>query len=68
MENIIAGEIIYKIGVVGLKYIVHRMHRLLGLLVRAFLEFMQHWITNEKTIRHLSLRCMVKFMIELFLF
>ena len=39
MENIIVGEIVERIGVLGLKYIVHMTHRMLGMLVREFLLF-----------------------------
>ena len=50
------GDIVHKIRVVRLRYIVRRRHRLLWMLVRVFLIFMQHWIINIHTIMHLSLR------------
>jgi len=40
VEGIITGEIVYSISVVGLRYIENKMHRVLGMLVRAFLIFM----------------------------
>jgi len=40
-------EILHIIKVVGLRYIVHMRHILLGMLVRVFLVFMQHWIKNR---------------------
>ena len=60
-------DIVHRIRVVGLIYIVHRRHILLGMLVKAFLVFMQHWITNRQTTMHLSLRWMVRFVINLFI-
>lgn len=68
MARIIAGEIFHRIKVVGLRYIMHKTHTLLGMLVREFLVFMKHWITNMQTIRHLSLRWTVSFVIKLFIF
>lgn len=35
----ILREIFHRIRVVGLRYIVHKGHKLLGMLVRAFLVF-----------------------------
>ena len=64
----ILREIVHKIKVVGLRYTVHKRHKLLGMLVRAFLVFMQHWITTGHTIGHLSLRWMISFVIKLFIF
>ena len=68
MARIIVGEIACRIRLVSLRYIVHRTHRLLGMLVRLFLVFMKHWITNKQTIMDLTLRWMVSFVIKLFLF
>jgi len=51
VAKIIAGEIVCKIKVVGLRYIVHRMHRLLGMLVITFMDliivilFLTWWIS-----------------------
>lgn len=42
VEGIIAREIVHSIRVVGLEYIVHKMYKLLGMLVRLFLVSMQH--------------------------
>ena len=47
MERRTLRDIVHRIRVVGLRYIVHRRHKMLGMLVRAFLVFMQHWITNR---------------------
>ena len=68
VEEIIAGDIVHNIKLVGLIYIVHNTHKLLWMLLRGFLVFMQHWVTNRQTIKHLSLRWMVRFVIKLFLF
>jgi len=46
VEAIIVGEIVHSIWAVDLRYIVHRMHRMLGMLVRVFLAIMQSWIKN----------------------
>ena len=68
VEGIIAREIVHNIRVVGLRYIVCRRHKMLGMLVKAFLVSMQHWTTNRQTIRHLSLTWTVSFVSKLFLF
>lgn len=59
-------DIFDRTRVVGPIYIVHKGQRLLGMLVREFLIFMHHWITNKQTIRHLSLRWTITFVIKLF--
>lgn len=53
VEEIIAGGIVHNSRVADLRYIVHKMHMLLGMLVKVFLVCMQHWITNMKTTKHL---------------
>jgi len=68
VERIIKGDIVHKIRVVDRRYTVRRRHILLGMLVRLFHVFMQHWITNKHIISHLSLRWMVTFVIRLFIF
>ena len=35
-------EIVHRIRVIGLRYIMHKRHRLLGMLVRSFLIFMNN--------------------------
>ena len=61
------GDIVHRIRVVGLRYIVYRRHRLLGMWGRVFLVFMQLWSTNRHSTRHLSLRWTISFVIKLFL-
>jgi len=68
VEDIIARETVHNTKVVGLRYTVHRRHRLLEMLVRVFHVSMQHWITNRKSTMHLSLKWTVTFVIKLFLF
>ena len=63
-----SGEIVYNIRVEGLGYIVHRRHRLWGMLTRVFHVSMQQWKTSKKNIWNLSLRWTVRFVIKLFLF
>lgn len=45
--RIIKVDIFCRIRVVGLRYIVCRINRLLGMLAKAFLVSMQHWIKNQ---------------------
>ena len=42
------GEIVYRIKVVGLRYIVNRRRRLLGMWGRVFLVFMLQWTKNKQ--------------------
>ena len=68
VEGIIAGEIVHNIRAVDLRYIMHRTHKMLGMLVKVFLVFMQHWVIDKKTIRDISLIWTITFVIKLFLF
>lgn len=63
-----SGDIISRIRVEGLRYIVHRRHRLLEMLVRVFHISMDQWIAGKQNTRHLSLIWMVIFVINLLLF
>jgi len=68
VEKIIPGETAHNSRVVGLRYTVHRRHRVLEMLVRVYHVFMQHWIKNRQSIRHLLLKWTISFLIKLFLF
>ena len=68
MEKIITGNIVYRIKVLGLRYIVLRRHIQWEMLGTTFLVSMQHWITYRQTIKHISLRWTISFVIKLFIF
>ena len=48
MAKISGGEIVYRIRVVGLRYIVHVTHKVLGMLVIEFIVLMKHLIKNSR--------------------
>jgi len=68
VQEIITGETIHNIIVVGIIYTVHRRHKLLEMLVKVFHISMQNWITNRQSIMHLPLKWTVSFVIKLFIF
>ena len=68
VARIISIWIARHIRVVGLKSAVIMGCRQLGMLDRAFLRSMQHWITGRRITRQLLLRWKVRYMIKLFLF
>jgi len=68
VAKIIARRIVHCIRVTYLISKVLRRHRQLEMLVKAFLESMQHLITSRQTTRHPLLRWRVSFVIELFPF
>jgi len=68
LVSIIVGDIVYNIRVADLIFTVPMRHRNLGILDKAFLEFMQHWIIGKLIIEHLLSIWKVIFAIKLFLF
>ena len=52
----ILGGIFHGIRVVDRRYIVHKRCRLLGMLGRAFLVSMSHWIIGRNITKHILWR------------
>ena len=57
-------DIFHRIRVVGLRYIVHKRRKLLGIFAKVFLISMQLWRIDKQAIKHLSLRWMISFLIK----
>lgn len=68
MVERIVGVSSHHIRVVGLKFIVLRIHRKMEVLVKVFLEFMQQWIIGKKITKNSLLIWKVIFVIKLFPF
>ena len=63
VERIITRRIVSCITVIDLRFIVHRRHKLLGMLDITFLGSMHNLITSRKIMKNPLLRCKVSYVI-----